>query len=1419
MKLPFTINDLRFTIREESAGGTGVAPVKSGVAPDLGRECKTGTHEVQSNFAFRAGFGRDARNNRRDACSTRLVFNRQSSIVNRKSQSGVALVLTLILLSVALVMTLAFLAISGREQGSVTTQTDTATTRLAADAGLAAAEAQIAANILSTTNPYSFGLIVSTNYINTVGFQSGVANFTNVNYYDSARNFLAGNNFLQNLENLSYSPRPPVFILQNGTNDFRYYLDLNRNGVDEPNGWVADMDNAGNTNGVFSFQVGDPEWIGVLERPDLPYGPNNPFIARYAFIVLPVGNSLDLNAIHNQAFDTITGNRAVNPPPIGLGDVYFRNQGVGSWELNLAAFLADLNTNEWDNNSSGNGYKYNQANSFPPGPSANSGAAFDDARALLAFRYANNYLSLMPVGGNSPPGLFTTAGIFPPFQNNIDAYSDLPLMTTTAGINAGIQNVTLPWAGADNTNHFFDLPSDLFDPTRTQTGVTVGQIGAGDYFGNHLATAGNGASTYDRYTLYRMLAQLGTDTTPESGKMNLNYDNLNPGFSGADSATNFMAWTPLGFFNNAADRLLKAYTAQWAVSYILVTPAPNVTNLVAVPNPSFVATFNVTAPFGVTGIPVLVSNRFVYTPAVNRLLQLAANLYDATTTNHYPDIFRPVFSRDQNGLGTNIFIIGYTTLNTLNPNGSLLINRNTQMTVAGNNGVLDPPIEVTALPPGTNILANVYGVPWIIGAKKGFPNFNAISVESAFQLVRKLEVMRDTNAVPQPHITWTNQMYLMNITNYMGVSFWNSYRSNYAGPVDIVLRCGSSMMLENTNNYLNPPYTFTTNFAFASEISTWPAWSGAPAQASPSFVIPLNTGFLMLTNAMYYYGGESLLNYLGDSPGNYLDKGIRELPQFWLMTTNRLQAAIIDYSAGYNNGRIVDYVQLGGMDSSQDLNAALLDPKNNPYHFWNTNYDSGGNLYGIIEQIQVSETGENYERQALSGSAGWTTGQIPGGPIGDTSPAAQQQFFRGFFNANGIYSYGGQFYVNSQSAMQAPYTPAVNVVQHTTWEVNDPLVHYLASDLAPHTATPIQPDWGSVSFYTPPTRYQPWGLPPPSYVSGVDPNPANLAFKDPLVRESDSWDFPAGKLPTAGWLGRVHRGTPWQTVYLKATNILAWANNVGQNGFNTWKTWTGDFNLFDAANAAPVDDYLLFDLFTTAFNDNATRGQLSVNVSSNSLAAWSAVFSGIVTLSNNFPNSVIGLPNRYQNPLLVQSEYPPAYTNLIISPAGGSGMNSALGQIVAGIDRTRATFMNADGLVGVFEHKGDILAVPQLTEQSPFLNTSAAQQGNGISDEMYEWLPQQVMSLVRDSSSPRYVIYSYGQALKPSPNGIYQGSATLNGQPAFGMVTNYQVMSEMATRAVVRLDTVRTNSFSTDGAIIVTPPRAVIESFNILPPD
>ena len=172
--------------------------------------------------------------------------NRQSSIVNRQSKEGVALVITLILLSVTLVMAVAFLAISRRERNAVTTTTDTAGARLAADAALANAEAQIVANIFVTTNvaAYNFGLLVSTNYINLAGFNPnpapGAVNPTNVNYdYTSTGNPLTPDQLVQNIGNLYYLPRAPVYIvtnLQTGAAEFRFYLDLNRNHKDDPNG-------------------------------------------------------------------------------------------------------------------------------------------------------------------------------------------------------------------------------------------------------------------------------------------------------------------------------------------------------------------------------------------------------------------------------------------------------------------------------------------------------------------------------------------------------------------------------------------------------------------------------------------------------------------------------------------------------------------------------------------------------------------------------------------------------------------------------------------------------------------------------------------------------------------------------------------------------------------------------------------------------------------------------------------------------------------------------------------------------------------------------------------------------------------------------------------------------------------------------
>ena len=1385
------------------------------------------------------------------------IGNRQSSIINHQSKEGVALIITLILLGVVTFMAIAFLALSKRERGAVTTVTDTATARYAADAALANAEAQVVANAIATTNPYNFGLLVSTNFINPNGFDPDNNNpFGNVNYdHQISGSRLSENQFLTLLTNLWYSPRPPVFIPTNsiGSNDFRFYLDLNRNAKFDANGllpvnspdplnpyfYYNPLNSSDPKNGqtmpsilpgltLSNLMVGDPEWIGVLQRPDQPYGPNNPFVARYAFIALPVGNTLDLNAIHNYA-------KRLDANMQPLNDSFYRNEGVGSWEINLAAFLADLNTNEWFYN-----YAINLGTGLPDLGVANSGTAFDDALSVLHYRYGTDYINNLA----SVDTLFspTGPGHYAFRNDNIDGYSDGPLQfgfqlpgDTTIPVN---DDPSKPWAGADNTNHFF-THQELFDPNKAAVGVAPAQILLNNDFPGRLLAAGATNSTYDRYTYYRLLSQLGTDSTPESGRMNLNYDNLNPYLNGVldtnngvAASTNFIPWTnALAFFTNAADRLLRAYTAEWR--------AGNPTNFAAefysvtdfspmVSNPSLWANY---PAFGIGHIPVLVSNRFVYSSAVNRLLQLAANMYDATTTNFYPSVFRPIFTND----GVNVFIVGYEPITTV-PLGA-------------SDPQLILPIDVTSLPIGlsTSIIPHpsVYGVPWIIGAKKGCPNFNKFSMQDVVQISRKLQIFKNAiSGVLGP----TNQMYIFSISNSIGINCWNSYSNWYPNNVQIVVRDNLSMML--TNDVVGVPAVVLPTYPLPYQINTnftWPSWQGAGwttnclmTTGGNSFVVPINTTIQFMPSNIYYSGttppGVKGFYPGGDNLGWETNKTDFTLPTFVLWTTNRLQVFMLD------SNHVIDYVQFAGPNSSRNLNAEFQSDNmsiNKYEDVWNTNLDTYGVPWGIRYQIEISDG--NYSM--LPNTTYWK----------DVSPnqAADEiigfRQFMGYGTATG--SSTAQFYATNNPG-QVPYTPTVTTYEYISWQANDPLVHYLASDLnfqgtenhssGPRTGINALPPANTLprpNFYQVNDRYQPWGT--NFFIADVDNNAWNLAYKDPLVRISDNWDFPTGKFPTVGWLGRVHRGTPWQTVYLKASDVLKEAQPLVSGfipiGTNTWAQWTGNSQLtydqyFDAANTAPVQDRLLFDLFTTAFNDNATRGTLSVNVGATngpSLAAWSALFSGVEALSNNVSNIKIGslaFRLQFQHP-------PPYFTNLVIAPAGAYNpalplaQQPPLVQIVQAINQTRATFTNADGLAGSFEHVGDILSVPQLTEQSPFLNRNVIGQiKNGISDEMYEWLPQQTLSLMRCSDSPRYVIYCYGQTLKPAPDSVYNA-----GGPYFGMITNYQVVSEIATRAVVRFDSMVTNvvTFATDYSTytnwysmpVVTNNNAVIESFNILPPD
>jgi hypothetical protein len=1244
-----------------------------------------------------------------------------------RSEQGVALVVTLILLSVITFMTVTFLVISRREREGVINRSNQSDASFAADAALEHVKAQVIAQMYiagTNGNGLAFDMMVSTNFINPAGFQPGLSSYTNVNYDHVVGSAapLSQAEFFQNLTNLLILPRAPVFITTNKNQqfaEFRYYLDLNRNGRYDTNGWVPVVDNLGNPilfNGIplTNYMRGDPEWIGILDHPDRPHSRSNLFVARYAFIALPVGDSLDINYIHNQA-------KRINTK----ADGYLRDQGAGSWENNLAAFLYTLNTNTY---AWGGTYQYETNSGFN-----STGNSFIDALGIVRYRYggnANNYNSLGTI-----LGLYGVIGANAIQNDHIDDYLHGALMTTPFGLQTDPDLpafMNTPWPGADNTNHFY-TSQDLFssDPTMFS-------------FSNRLYSLGTNNSTYDRYTFYNLLTQMSMDSAPDKpGKIHLNYKNIN-----GLSPTNFVAWTALEFFTNAADKMLRAQFSN----------------------------------ISITNIPVYNGTNFIYSPAVQRILQLAANIYDASTnrpfdtsTNQvfYPSVFRPYFAIKNT---TNVYIAGFTE-------------------VTNRVDYMSAPLDLTT-PAGLQKLRtdlkpgsandNVYGVPYIIGAKKGFPNFNEFSMAAISQITRRMQITKTTSTKPAD---WTYAVqYVVGISNAFGVELWNSYTSSYPRDVTIYVTNEMSMLITNDMGL-----TYPTNIPIGTNF-TIPAntWQGAPqtlnGSAKAGLILPLITNFVFVPDSVYSATpvGFTTNLHVGYLPGVPTDRS----PQWALYVTNRVRLILQDTATK----RIIDYVQLGGMGDSTNI-AQYLQPlgadiNNHFKNLWNTNKLSKTppNLtQGMNSQVQVSLGNQN------AAAADWTPYMIlPGG----YNQSFEIDKFRAFYGLSplspGAYTSAQYDQVKAASnniVAQVPFTPTAKINDYRTWQANDPLVHYTVSDLTDlqraqnkaltlKPGSPISLNDALPNLRVINTRFQPWGGNP----QNPDDLATDLAYKDPLITRSDDWNFPTNKFPNVGWLGRVHRGTPWQTVYLKSGTVAT----------NRWQLWTGIDNKFvlDSGMTQPTNDWALMELFTTAVNENASRGQLSVNQAN--LASWAAILGGVITLTNTTDDANVGI---YPQP-------PLQFGALPIDPATHS---VALSNIVAGINRSRATTNYPNQM---FQHLGDVLSAPELTVNSPFLNLSDAQRKGGIPDAVYERIPQQTLSLLR-LGEPRYVIYSYGQSLKPADKSVIQSSG-----PYFGVPTNYTITGEVVTRSVVRVD-----NYPTPGLGHTNQPHVVVESYTVLPPE
>jgi hypothetical protein len=764
----------------------------------------------------------------------------------------------------------------------------------------------------------------------------------------------------------------------------------------------------------------------------------------------------------------------------------------------------------------------------------------------------------------------------------------------------------------------------------------------------------------------------------------------------SDAAPILDTGNPVGFFTNLASRLLSSEL-----------------NL------------------NLTQIEIYPTNQ--YTPAVQRLLQVSANIYDATSTNYYPTIFRPLFSQDASG---NLFITGYT---------------NVPSVTSFMDAQLAQPIDASTLaatPDVSNLATNVYGIPWIIAAKKGFPNFNAFQMENIFKLTRKLQLTRtstNVNYATNPNAYTNSQQVTISVTNIFGVECWNSYQADYTnGLVQIQVQDANATTLINDEG-LSYPINFS--YTNATGYYDWPGSGPSPTFPNPSSFIwqPLSQGEVVMPSWIYTFNTNA--PFVAQAPSFFVTNSL--MPHWTLLVTNRLQVVMLDVDAA-GTSHVIDYVQLIGPENSVDLTAAITNlydtyyDKNNAYqpttlNGYNDMWDPIANRLGITDGI-ANQIAVSAQIQPIIYSPYWNGSGLA--PVDVTNQTAAFRAFLGFGTLPGMPSSTDPYIAEGKTVlnMQAPYTPTATVACLTQWEVNDPLVHYLASDLTSSSlnSQPVSQAMpltlGELNFC-----YRPWGG--NVVFPYTDPNPYNLALKDPLVWSSDDWNFPTGQALNADWLGQVHRGTPWQTIYLKSSDILATA------GIGTWTNWTGDLDAADAAAMAPVQDWHLASLLASLINTNDFPQLLSVNNPDPN--AWLVLLDGLTALTN---------PTSGQ------------FDTIIISS------NSPQASIIASaIQASRSGQPNQ-----LFGDAGDVLATPQLTEQSPFL--SGLNPTNQISDEAYEMIPSQLLSLVRadsigsvapDNGQMVFQFTGYdghSYAIETSPDLVNWASVSTN-NPANGIFT------------------------------------------------
>ena len=203
-------------------------------------------------------------------------------------------------------------------------------------------------------------------------------------------------------------------------------------------------------------------------------------------------------------------------------------------------------------------------------------------------------------------------------------------------------------------------------------------------------------------------------------------------------------------------------------------------------------------------------------------------------------------------------------------------------------------------------------------------------MESAFQLARKLQVTRPSTNSPITDYQF-NQMFLLSLTNQVGVECWNSYENDFTDPVTIVATDNQTVTLTNDEG-------FNTNFAMMVSESlpvpngtnvAWPGYNPIVNFFSSlaSFQIPLNTNAVFVPPSIYRFnaGGSPYFtsNLALPFETNVVINGTSYPQPHWCLTTSN-DLRVVTMDTAVSPYRVIDYVQLSGPNSVRDLTSEII---------------------------------------------------------------------------------------------------------------------------------------------------------------------------------------------------------------------------------------------------------------------------------------------------------------------------------------------------------------------------------------------------------------------------------------------------------------------------------------------------------------